>query len=136
MPLTRKHPRSFRKMRYVYPVVSRRSDGVSIGINIYNRCSFACVYCQVLGDTPEDVREAGAVPVNLEILEQELRVLVSMVQSGELFEDEWFSQTPPERRRLNDIAFSGDGEPTLSPQFFDSVEVAALVRRELCPAET
>ena len=122
-------------MKYVYPVVSRRSGGVSIGINISKRCNFACVYCQVLGE-PGWPRHQDASPVNLEALEQELRELVSMFNSGELFEDEWFRQTPPEKRRLNDLAFSGDGEPTLSPQFYDVVRIAATVHRELCPKET
>ena len=123
-------------MKYVYPVVSRRSGGVSIGLNICKRCNFACVYCQVLGETPDKSRLQDAGLVNLDIFEQELRTLVSMCNSGQLFEDEWFRQTPLEKRRLNDIAFSGDGEPTLSPQFYDAVEIAAMVRRELCPEET
>ena len=106
---------------------------MSIGLNLYKRCNFACVYCQVLG---EGTRGQEPSCVNLEVLEQELRVLVSLFNSGELFEDEWFRQTPPEKRRLNDLAFSGDGEPTLSSQFYDAVEVAAMVRRELCPKET
>jgi len=124
---------------------------VSIGINLHKRCNFACVYCQVLGDTDSSgsagfqpardkagwkPADPGTCQVNLEILELELRAVVSMFNSGELFEDEWFRQTPPEKRRLNDIAFSGDGEPTLSPQFYDAVEIAAMVRRELCPEET
>ena len=33
--------------------------------------------------------------------------------SGRIFEDERFAGTPPELRRLNDIALSGDGEPTV-----------------------
>ena len=134
--LTRIHSRSFRKMKYVYPVISRRSGGVSIGMNIHNRCNFACVYCQILGDTENEIRDPVVKQINLEVLEQELRAVVSMITSGELFEEEWFRQTPPEKRRLNDIAFSGDGEPTLSPQFNDAVEIVAMVRRELCPAET
>jgi len=123
-------------MRYVYPVVSRRAGGVSIGINLHKRCNFACVYCQVLGDTVGEVRDQNTTQVNLEVLEQELREVVSMFNSGELFEEDWFSRTPPEKRRLNDIALSGDGEPTLSSQFYDVVEIAAMVRRELCPEET
>ncbi|MCL2304665.1 MAG: radical SAM protein [Planctomycetaceae bacterium] len=134
--LTRNHPRSFRNLRYVYPVVSRRSGGISIGLNINNQCNFACVYCQVLGETSSDVRNQSTSRVNLEVLERELRELVLMFTSGRLFEDEWFRQTPPEKRRLNDLAFSGDGEPTLSSQFYDAVEIAAMVRRELCPKET
>jgi len=123
-------------MRYVYPVVSRRADGVSIGINLHKRCNFACIYCQVLGETSGAIRDQNAKQINLEVLEQELRTVVSIVNSGELFEEEWFRRTPLDKRRLNDLAFSGDGEPTLSPQFYDAVEIAAMVRRELCPEET
>ena len=133
--LTKKHPRRFRTFTYVYPVVSRRSGGVSIGINLTNRCNFSCVYCQVLGSLDETGGN-GSAKVDLEVLENELRSVVELVQSGELFEDEWFQQTPPEKRRLNDIAFSGDGEPTLSPVFGEAVKIAVNVRAELCIPET
>ena len=40
-------------MTYVYPVVSRRAGGVSVGINLNpnNACNWRCVYCQVPGLT-------------------------------------------------------------------------------------
>src|SRR3990172_3508038 len=43
------HPRTFRANHYVYPVLSRRSGGISIGINLNldKVCNFHCVYCQV-----------------------------------------------------------------------------------------
>ena len=43
------HPRSFQENRYVYPVLSRRSKGISIGVNLNldKVCNFDCVYCQV-----------------------------------------------------------------------------------------
>ncbi|MBS0311602.1 MAG: radical SAM protein, partial [Proteobacteria bacterium] len=43
------HDRDSAGMTYVYPVVSRRAGGVSVGINLNpnNACNWACVYCQV-----------------------------------------------------------------------------------------
>lgn len=137
--LTKKHPRSFRKMKYVYPVVSRRSEGVSIGINICKHCNFSCIYCQVLGDrlidngeTRNDIMER----VSKQELYEELKELVLLVRSGELFQEEWFKNTSIEKRRLNDLAFSGDGEPTLSPDFPAMVDVAVSVRQDFCKEET
>jgi wyosine [tRNA(Phe)-imidazoG37] synthetase (radical SAM superfamily) len=51
-----------------------------------------------------------------------------MVQTGQLFQIERFRATPPHLRRLNDIAFSGDGEPTTCPEFLDAVHAVAGVR--------
>ncbi len=50
--LVQNHARRFRDRQYVYPVVSRRSGGLSLGVNLSPsaRCNFACVYCQVLGE--------------------------------------------------------------------------------------
>jgi hypothetical protein len=53
---------------------------------------------------------------------------IDLVESGELFEMEKFRETPPDLRRLNDIAFSGDGEPTTCPQFDAIVEAVAEVK--------
>ena len=43
------HSRESVGMKYIYPVVSRRAGGVSIGINLNtnNACNWACIYCQV-----------------------------------------------------------------------------------------
>ena len=43
------HPRNFEANRYVYPVLSRRAGGISIGVNLNldKICNFHCVYCQV-----------------------------------------------------------------------------------------
>lgn len=122
----RDHRRTYADNRYVYPVVSRRSKGVSIGVNLNpdKLCNFDCVYCQVDRKTPPTVRD-----VELPRLIAELQECVELVVSGRLFEDERFASTPSELRRLNDIAFSGDGEPTTCPEFRAAVEAAAEVRR-------
>ncbi len=121
----RDHRRDFAANDYVYAVVSRRSKGVSIGVNLNpdKICNFDCVYCQVDRTTP-----GGANDVDLPRLRAELRSMLDSVVSGDLFQHERFRQTPPHLRRLNDIAFSGDGEPTTCPSFLEAVEFAAVER--------
>jgi wyosine [tRNA(Phe)-imidazoG37] synthetase (radical SAM superfamily) len=125
--VVRDHRRTFVDNFYVYAVVSRRSKGVSIGINLNpdKVCNFDCVYCQVDRTTPPVVRT-----VDLNRLRDELEEMLDLVLTGKLFEMERFRATPPDLRRLNDIAFSGDGEPTTYRQFLKVVQdVAALKRR-------
>src|SRR2546421_3678324 len=123
----RDHRRNFAENLYVYAVVSRRSKGVSIGVNLNpdKVCNFDCVYCQVDRKTPPIVRE-----VDVPRLTAELRQMAEMVQSGELFQLERFRGTPAHLRRLNDIAFSGDGEPTTCPEFLEIVQAAAAIKRQ------
>jgi wyosine [tRNA(Phe)-imidazoG37] synthetase (radical SAM superfamily) len=118
----RDHRRDFPDFRYVYAVVSRRSKGVSIGVNLNpdKVCNFDCVYCQVDRTTPGGDRE-----VEVPVLRAELEAMLDGVLSGKLFESDRFHSTPAHLRRLNDIAFSGDGEPTTCPQFPEAVRVAA-----------
>src|ERR1041384_5902109 len=54
VPLFTQHSRSWRENRYVYPVVSRRSKGLSIGVNLNpdKVCNFDCIYCCVDRKTP------------------------------------------------------------------------------------
>jgi wyosine [tRNA(Phe)-imidazoG37] synthetase (radical SAM superfamily) len=126
--LFQSHPRSFEDNRFVYAVVSRRSGGVSIGVNLNPEkyCNFDCVYCQV-----DRTVHGGPVlrKVDLPQLAAELDDMVDLVVSGRLFDAARFAATPAEYRRLNDIALSGDGEPTASPVFDDVVELCAEVRR-------
>lgn len=120
------HPRSFETNRFVYPVVSRRSGGVSIGVNLNpdKVCNFDCVYCQV-----DRVSAAETKFVDMAQLLDELDHMLQLVQSGELFEHPRFAATPQPLRRLNDIAFSGDGEPTTYRNFDEIVAACAEVKR-------
>jgi wyosine [tRNA(Phe)-imidazoG37] synthetase (radical SAM superfamily) len=121
----RDHHRSLAENCYVYAVVSRRSKGVSIGVNLNpdKICNFDCVYCQVDRTTP-----GGDANVDLPRLRAELEATLDLVVSGRLFDIDRFQATPPILRRLNDIAFSGDGEPTTCRDFRRAVEEAAAAK--------
>lgn len=123
------HDRDAAGLRYVYPVVSRRSGGVSVGINLNpnNACNWRCVYCQV----PDLVR--GKAPaIDLAELERELRALLEPIVRGD-----WLARHAPEgARRLNDLAFSGNGEPTSAREFPAAVALARRVLEEFGIAAT
>lgn len=122
------HERRFDQNRFVYPVLSRRSGGVSVGVNLNpdKVCNFDCIYCQVDRTTASETRF-----VENDLLLEELRTVLRIVASGELYETAKFADTPEPLRRLNDIAFSGDGEPTTYKNFDELMELAAGVKREL-----
>jgi len=124
--LFQSHPRHFASNRYVYPVLSRRAGGISIGVNLNldKVCNFNCVYCQV--NRTEMVQREF---VELDRLLAELDAMVATVTSGRIYEEPRFAQTPPALRRLNDIALSGDGEPTTYRNFPDVVAACAEIRR-------
>lgn len=121
----RKHERRWKNNRYVYAVVSRRSRGISIGINLNpgKECNFRCVYCQV----DRSVRPADRV-VNLDRLALELGVILQAERRGSLYNVDPFRVLPPEERGVRDIAFSGDGEPTAFPYFDRAVDIAVDAR--------
>lgn len=121
------HDRSWRDNLYVYPVISRRSGGLSIGVNLNpdKACNFDCVYCQVDRSVPPIVRT-----VDPQRLRAELEATVRAAMSGELFSDPYFQKVPAAYQRINDIAFSGDGEPTTSPVFGEAVQAAADIRHK------
>jgi wyosine [tRNA(Phe)-imidazoG37] synthetase (radical SAM superfamily) len=120
------HPRRWREFAYVYPVLSRRSKGLSIGVNLNpdKVCNWDCVYCQVDRSVPPTVTS-----VDLEQLVAELDWMLGYAASGAIWSDEQFAGVPADLRRVNDIAFSGDGEPTTYARFDDVVERAAALKR-------
>lgn len=133
LPQLRSHPRDWKSNFYVYPVISRRSGGLSIGVNLNPdaACNFDCVYCQVDRSTPPRIRH-----VELPRLEQELRDMIELARSGMLFSDDVFRNVPAEFHAIRDISFSGDGEPTTCPHFRESVAIAARLRGEFELNET
>jgi len=127
-PLHTQHERRFEANRFVYPVLSRRSRGISVGVNLNpdKVCNFDCIYCQVDRTTRAETRF-----VELDQLLAELRDVLAYVASGELYAHPKFASVPTELRRLNDIAFSGDGEPTTYKNFDELMQRCATVKREL-----
>jgi len=122
------HPRRFEENRFVYPVLSRRSEGISVGVNLNpdKVCNFDCIYCQVDRTTQSETKFVGT-----EQLLEELERTLKLAASGELFEHPKFSETPPKFHRLNDIAFSGDGEPTTYRNFDEIIGACADLKRRL-----
>lgn len=127
------HPRNWRENLYVYPVISRRSDGLSIGINLNpdKACNFNCVYCQV-----DRSRPGAGKRVDLARLRTELEAMLRSATSGDLFAGPPFNRVPESQRGIRDIAFSGDGEPTGALEFPPAVQIAAELRRAFSLSET
>ena len=117
------HDRDAAGLSYVYPVVSRRAGGVSVGINLNpnNACNWRCVYCQV-----PDLSRGNGPDIDLALLERELRGLLDDIQHGDFMQ----RRVPEGSRVLKDIALSGNGEPTTSPQFEEVIELLERVLRE------
>lgn len=109
------HSRDSAGMTYIYPVISRRAGGVSVGINLNpnNACNWRCIYCQV-----PNLKRGGPPPIDLDRLEIELAKLLDQLYDGDFLE----RHAPPEARRVVDIAFSGNGEPTSATEFPEAVE--------------
>lgn len=128
MAAVRDHARQFSDFTFVYPVISRRSGGLSIGINLNpdKACNFDCVYCEV------DRRVPGkAARVDLKQMEEELRAMIVLAQEGGLAHEPKFRGLPEGiTRTVMDIAFSGDGEPTMISNFAECVDAVARVKRE------
>lgn len=117
------HSRDSAGLTYVYPVVSRRAGGVSVGINLNpnNACNWRCIYCQV-----PDLRRGSAPPIELAQLERELRGFIDVLLHGDFMG----LRVPEGMRQIVDIAFSGNGEPTSAKEFPLAIELAGRVRRE------
>lgn len=117
---TRNHDRDIAGMTYVYPVVSRRAGGVSVGVNLNpnNACNWRCIYCQV-----PDLKRGGPPPIDLALLEDELRRMLADIVNGDFMQ----RNVPEGMRRLNDVALSGNGEPTCAPEFPAVVELIGKV---------
>ncbi len=120
---TTDHSRDSAGLTYVYPVISRRAGGVSIGINLNpnNACNWRCVYCQV-----PDLKRGSAPQVDLNKLESELRSFLHELVDGDFMQ----KHVPPEARKIHDIALSGNGEPTSAKEFEQVIELIGSVLQD------
>lgn len=119
------HNRNITGLTYVYPVISRRAGGLSIGINFNpnNACNWRCIYCQV-----PDLKLGAAPEIDLALLEKELRLLLDDVLNGDFYERMDVQQ---EQRVIKDIAIAGNGEPTSLANFDVAVELIGKIATEL-----
>lgn len=126
MAIVRDHSRNFAEFTFVYPVISRRSAGLSIGVNLNpdKRCNFDCVYCEVDRSSPGSVRRIDPARMR-----EELVAMIRGAKDGSLAELERYREVPELTRVIRDIAFSGDGEPTMIPNFAECVDVVADTKR-------
>lgn len=117
------HNRDVTGMTYIYPVVSRRAQGVSVGINlnVNNACNWRCIYCQV-----PNLTRGGPPAIELAQLKQELNSMMQALLHGD-FMQRYVAETD---RRLMDIAFSGNGEPTTCKQFGEVLDIVAEVMQQ------
>ncbi len=112
------HNRDSAGMTYVYPVISRRAGGVSLGINLNpnNACNWRCIYCQV-----PNLMRGNAPAIDLEQLDRELRSMLEDIVHGDFLQQ----RVAEGARHLEDIAFSGNGEPTSAKAFPEAVKIVA-----------
>lgn len=100
------------------PVRSRRF-GVSLGVNLLpgdaNICSFDCVYCEC-GWT--DSFSSQSLPTTNEVQKALEVKLLNMLAAGEL---------------PDVITFSGNGEPTMHPEFDEIIESTIKLRNRYAP---
>ena len=108
------HSRCSAGLRYVYPVLSRRAGGLSIGINLNpnNACNWRCIYCQV-----PDLKRGSAPQIDLILLRTELEKFLEDVKKADFYQR---FGVDPKDRLIRDIAVSGNGEPT-SVRNFETV---------------
>src|SRR5690349_2409278 len=118
-------PRDFLNNRFVYAVISARARGLSLGVNMNpdKSCSFNCLYCEVDRRTPP--RE---LKLDVDAMAAELHRTLAYVMAGKLRERPWYSALSDELLTLRHVALSGDGEPTLAPNFAEAVESIVHVR--------
>lgn len=104
----------------IYGPVHSRRLGMSLGINLMPNdgkiCSFDCLYCEA-GFNAQGPGKDG-VPSREVVKKQLRRKLTAMKEAGQT---------------LDVITFSGNGEPTLHPEFKKVVEDVLRLRTEFFP---
>ncbi len=118
-------PRNFLHNRFVYVTVSPRAKGLSVGVNLNpdKHCNFDCSYCEVNRLIP-----AADLRLDIDVMVKELQSTLDVIRSGGLLESPEFRSLPDNLLQLKHVALSGDGEPTLCPNFLEAVEAVLHVR--------
>jgi wyosine [tRNA(Phe)-imidazoG37] synthetase (radical SAM superfamily) len=102
------------------PLYSRRL-GLSLGINLlpveYKACTFNCIYCHYGLTNPKNVIQESEFPAPDEVILAVKKALCSTM-------------------RFDTLTFSGNGEPTLHPNFADIVKQVRILVDSLRPGVT
>jgi wyosine [tRNA(Phe)-imidazoG37] synthetase (radical SAM superfamily) len=111
--------------RFVYAVISSRAGGLSLGVNMCpdRVCNFDCSYCEVDRRTPSLERK-----LLVDVMAGELHRTLLAVRQGQLRCRPWYHSLPSDLLQLRHVALSGDGEPTLAPNFVEAVQAVVRVR--------
>ncbi len=120
---TTDHNRDVSGLQYVYPVVSRRAGGVSIGINlnVNNACNWRCIYCNV-----PNLTRGTPPPISLTLLADEFRLFLHDIVHGDFMQ----AHVKESDRVLKDVAFSGNGEPTSAKEFPQAIVLVQQILKE------
>ena len=116
------HDRNIFDSKYVYPVVSRRAGGLSLGVNLNtnNACNWQCIYCEI-----PNLTRGGPEPIKVELLKDELNLWIDQIINSNFLKE----NTPP-GTTFADVALSGNGEPTAAPEFLDVLEIIIASLKE------
>jgi len=96
---------------------------VGINLNPGRQCNFNCIYCDVHRN-----RIGQSKPVNLKLLERALCNALKIAMHGDLSSVPAFQKIPPELLQFQNVTVSGDGEPTLCPNFSAVLETLVHLR--------
>ena len=101
----------------VYGPIRSRRLGVSLGVNLMptdaKLCSFDCVYCECGWNQP---------------------VLHPQLPSRQQVREALNSQLSTLNSQLDVITFSGNGEPTMHPDFLGIIQDTCALRDQFCPS--
>ena len=94
-----------------------------MNFNPDKKCQFDCVYCEV-----DRASSGGGPQLDVAAMAGELKTTLDYVHSGRLRELHAYRKVPDELLKLRHVALSGDGEPTLAPQFWEALQAVLHVR--------
>jgi wyosine [tRNA(Phe)-imidazoG37] synthetase (radical SAM superfamily) len=119
------YARDFLGQRFVYLAISPRARGLSVGINLNpdKSCTFNCIYCEVDRSLP-----GLELNIDCEVVQRELEQTLALVNGGMILERAPYNTLPRDLLALRHVALSGDGEPTICPNFLEVVETVVHVR--------
>ena len=120
------HKRDYGDLKYVYPVISRRSAGLSLGINLNvdKLCNFDCPYCQV------DRRQHSDLRFDQNEFQKELVSIIKDIRDGTVWKLPRFKNVENINKKFKDVAIAGDGEPSTSPYLLETMGYLQKISEE------